>query len=145
MKLLLNIVGILVVLAVALLLSWDRKNIPWKTVVKGLVVQFVIAILLVKLPIGRTIVSVVSDAVTAVINCGQSGLNFVFGSLNDGTAGYIFIVQTLGNIIFVSSQESITKTVSSSLKRCTYQRLVPHTTRSLTTISKGTPIVLLPY
>ena len=103
MKLLLNIVGILVVLAVALLLSWDRKNIPWKTVVKGLVVQFVIAILLVKLPIGRTIVSVVSDAVTAVINCGQSGLNFVFGSLNDGTAGYIFIVQTLGNIIFVSS------------------------------------------
>ena len=103
MKLLLNIIGILVVLAIALLLSWDRRNIPWKTVGKGLAVQFIIAILLVKLPIGRTIVSAVSDAVTAVIGCGQSGLDFVFGSLNDGSAGYIFIIQTLGNIIFVSA------------------------------------------
>lgn len=103
MKLLLNIIGILVVLAITLLLSWDRKNIPWKIVTKGLAVQFVIAILLVKVPIGRKIVSAISDVVTAVIGCGQSGLNFVFGSLNDGTAGYIFIVQTLGNIIFVSA------------------------------------------
>ena len=103
MKLLLNIIGILVVLAIALLLSWDRRNIPWKTVGKGLAVQFIIAILLVKLPIGRTIVSAVSDVVTAVIGCGQSGLDFVFGSLNDGSAGYIFIIQTLGNIIFVSA------------------------------------------
>ena len=103
MKLLLNLIGILVILALALLLSWDRRKISWKTVVRGLVVQFIIAILLIKVPIGRTIVSVLSDAVTTVINCGQSGLNFVFGSLNDGTVGYIFIVQTLGNIIFVSS------------------------------------------
>ena len=103
MKLLLNIFGILVVLAVAWLLSWDRKNIPWKTVVRGIVVEFVIAFVLVKLPFGRLIVSTISNVVTAVINCGQDGLNFVFGSLNDGTAGYIFIVQTLGNIIFVSA------------------------------------------
>ena len=40
MKLLLNILGILVVLAVAWLLSWDRKTIPWKTVVRGIVVEF---------------------------------------------------------------------------------------------------------
>ena len=103
MKMLLNILGILVVLAVAWLLSWDRKNIPWKTVVRGIVVEFVIAFVLVKLPVGRLIVSTISNVVTAVINCGQDGLNFVFGSLNDGTAGYIFIVQTLGNIIFVSA------------------------------------------
>ena len=103
MKLLLNILGILVVLAVAWLLSWDRKNIPWKTVVRGIAVEFVIAFVLVKLPVGRLIVSTISNVVTAVINCGQDGLNFVFGSLNDGTAGYIFIVQTLGNIIFVSA------------------------------------------
>ena len=103
MKLLLNILGILVVLAVAWLLSWDRKNIPWETVVRGIVVEFVIAFVLVKMPVGRLIVSTISNVVTAVINCGQDGLNFVFGSLNDGTSGYIFIVQTLGNIIFVSA------------------------------------------
>ena len=107
MKLLLNIAGIAVVLAAAWVLSWNRRHIPWKTVVRGLAVQFVIAVLLVKLPVGRVIVSGISQVVTAVINCGQAGLDFVFGSLNDGTAGYIFIVQTLGNIIFVSALVSV--------------------------------------
>ena len=107
MKLLLNIAGIAGVLAAAWVLSWNRRHIPWKTVVRGLAVQFVIAVLLVKLPVGRVIVSGISQLVTAVINCGQAGLDFVFGSLNDGTAGYIFIVQTLGNIIFVSALVSV--------------------------------------
>lgn len=109
MKILLNILGIAVVLGLAFLISWDRKNIKWKAVIKAVIVQFVIAVLLVKVPIGKTIVSVLSDGVTAVINCGQDGLSFVFGSLADSSApaGSIFIVQTLGNIIFVSSLVSL--------------------------------------
>lgn len=109
MKLVLNILGIAVVLVLAFLISWDRKNIKWKAVAKAVVAQFLIAILLVKIPIGKTIVSVLSDGVTAVINCGQSGLSFVFGSLADSSApaGSIFIIQTLGNIIFVSALVSL--------------------------------------
>ena len=55
------------------------------------------------------VVSAISDGVTAVINCGQNGLSFVFGSLADSSAstGSIFIVQTLGNIIFVSALVSL--------------------------------------
>ena len=64
-------------------------------------VQLFIAVFLVKVPFGRKIVSVLSDAVSAVINCGQAGLDFVFGSLADSSvSGSIFIVQVLGNIIF---------------------------------------------
>lgn len=49
-----------------------------------------------------------SDGVTAIINCGQEGLSFVFGSLADSASlGGIFIVQTLGNIIFVSALVSL--------------------------------------
>lgn len=109
MKFVLNILGIAVVLALAFLISWDRKNIKWKAVAKAVIAQFLIAILLVKIPIGKTIVSVLSDGVTAVINCGQDGLSFVFGSLADGSAptGSIFIIQTLGNIIFVSALVSL--------------------------------------
>jgi len=108
MKFLLNLLGIVVVLGIIFLLSWDRKNIKWKAVLKAIVAQFIIAILLVKIPIGKIIVSVISDGITAVINCGQGGLSFVFGSLADSaSAGSIFIVQTLGNIIFVSALVSL--------------------------------------
>ena len=49
--------------------------------------------------------SKVSDAVTSVINCGQDGLSFVFGSLADSTAaaGSVFAIQVLGNIVFLSA------------------------------------------
>ena len=95
MKLLLNFTGIIVILGLIFLISWDRKYIPWKTVLRAVIIQFVIALLLVKIPIGKTIVSVLSDSVTAVINCGQEGLSFVFGSLADSASlGGIFIVQT---------------------------------------------------
>lgn len=109
MKFVLNILGILIVLGLAFLLSWNKKAINWKAVVKAIIVQFVIAIVLVKVPIGKQIVSVISDGVTAVINCGQEGLSFVFGSLADGSgpAGSVFLVQTLGNIIFVSALVSL--------------------------------------
>lgn len=109
MRYILNLLGIVVVLGLAVLLSWNRKEIKWKVVLKAIIVQFVLAILLVKVPIGKKIVSVLSDGVTAVINCGQDGLSFVFGSLADSSApaGSIFIVQTLGNIIFVSALVSL--------------------------------------
>lgn len=109
MKIVLNLLGILVVLGLTFLLSWNKKEIKWKAVLKAVIAQFVIAILLVKVPIGKQIVSIISDGVTAIINCGQDGLSFVFGSLADGSgpAGSVFIVQTLGNIIFVSSLVSL--------------------------------------
>ena len=109
MKVFLNILGIVVVLGLIVLISWDRKNIRWKAVGKAIIAQFIIAILLVKVPVGKMVVSAISDGVTAVINCGQNGLSFVFGSLADSSAstGSIFIVQTLGNIIFVSALVSL--------------------------------------
>ena len=73
--------------------------------VKAVIAQFLIAVILVKVPAGRYVVSKVSDAVTSVINCGQDGLSFVFGSLADSTAaaGSVFAIQVLGNIVFLSA------------------------------------------
>lgn len=107
MKIVLNIVGILLVLGIVFLISWNRKQIQWKNVLKGVIAQFVIAILLVKIPIGKRIVSIISDGVTAVINCGSDGLSFVFGDLLDASFANVFIVQVLGNIIFVSALVSL--------------------------------------
>ncbi|APF23602.1 NupC/NupG family nucleoside CNT transporter [Clostridium butyricum] len=105
MKIFISIFGIIVVLGFMYLLSSNRKEIPYKTVIKALGIQFVIAFLLVKFPLGRLIVQKISDVVTGVLNCGREGLLFVFGSLADGGAptGFVFGIQTLGNIIFVSA------------------------------------------
>ena len=87
------------------LLSSDRKNIPYKTIIKALVIQFIIAFLLIRFPIGQVIVEKISDVVTQILSYGNEGLNFVFGGLSDASmpTGFIFGIQTLGNIIFVSA------------------------------------------
>lgn len=109
MKFLLNIIGIVLVLGIVYLLSWNRKHISVKMLMKAVIAQFIIALILVKVPLGKLVVSKVSDAVTSIINCGQSGLSFVFGSLADSTqvTGSIFAIQVLGNIVFLSALVSL--------------------------------------
>lgn len=105
MKILLNVLGLVLSLAICCLLSYNRKSIPWKTVAKAIIAELVMAFIMVKVPLGQKVVTVCSDAITAVINCGNEGLEFVFGDLfTGGDAGlYVFIIQSLGNIIFVSA------------------------------------------
>lgn len=104
-----NILGIAVVLGLLFLLSSKKKAIRYKLVMKALVVQFLIAILLVKVPFGSYAVGVISNGVTAVINCGYDGLGFVFGDLASasGSAGFIMAFQVLGNIVFLSALVSL--------------------------------------
>lgn len=105
MGIILNILGLVLVFVICWVLSYNRKQIPWKDIVRMLVVEFIIAFIIVKVPIGQRVVTFLSDGITAVINCGNEGLSFVFGDLFTGgsTGMYIFIVQSLGNIIFVSA------------------------------------------
>lgn len=109
MKAILNLLGIVVVLGILWLISWKRKDVSLKMLLKGMIAQFIIALILVKVPAGRMVVSKISDAVTGVINCGSNGLSFVFGSLADSSAptGMIFAVQVLGNIVFLSALVSL--------------------------------------
>jgi len=105
MKVIMSLLGIAVVFGFMYLLSSDRKNIPYKTVIKALGIQLLIAVVLLKFPLGRYVVQKISDVVTSVLNCGKDGIAFVFGSIADSSSatGNIFGIQTLGNIIFVSA------------------------------------------
>ena len=97
-----NILGLLVSLGICFLLSWNKKSVPWMTVVKAMIAEFVIAFIIVKIPIGAKALKALSDGITALLNCGADGLDFVFGGLWSGDI-YIFIIQSLGGIIFVSA------------------------------------------
>lgn len=105
MTILLNIIGIVVLLSALYFFSSNKKLIDKKMILKALVLQFIIAFLLVKFPLGQVVIEKVSDIVTNILSYGQEGLEFVFGSLSDGGAptGFIFGIQTLGNIIFISA------------------------------------------
>ncbi|MCW1784787.1 NupC/NupG family nucleoside CNT transporter [Streptococcus agalactiae] len=109
MQFIYSIIGILLVLGIVYAISFNRKSVSLSLIGKALIVQFIIALILVRIPLGQQVVSVVSTGVTKVINCSQAGLNFVFGSLADSGAktGFIFAIQTLGNIVFLSALVSL--------------------------------------
>ena len=97
-----NILGLLISVSICFPLSWNKNRVPWMTVVKALVAEFVIAFIIVKIPLGAKALKALSDGITALLNCGADGLEFVFGDLWSGDV-YIFIIQSLGDIIFVSA------------------------------------------
>lgn len=105
MKEIITLCGVLLLLLIMYLISSNKKEIKFSIVVKSIIIQFVIAILLVKFPYGKIVVSKISEVVTNVLNYGSNGLFFVFGNLADPSksTGFVFIVTVLGNIIFLSA------------------------------------------
>lgn len=105
MKLVLNLLGIVIVIAFMFAISMNRKAVNVKRIFTTLLAQFIIAGLLVKLPQGRKAIAAVSKGVEKVLSYGSEGIQFVFGSLGDPAAptGFIFAFQTLTNIVFISS------------------------------------------
>ncbi|MGH4124612.1 MAG: NupC/NupG family nucleoside CNT transporter [Clostridium sp.] len=100
-----NLLGIVILFGILYLISNNKSIINKKLIIKAFAIQVVLALLLVKVPLGRIVIQNVSDGVSNVLNYGSQGLNFVFGSLADGSAptGMVFGIQVLGNIIFVSA------------------------------------------
>lgn len=103
MSIILNVLGIIVLLGGLYLASSDKLSVNKKLIGKALLIQFVLAFFLVKFPIGRTVVQVVSDFVTKVLSYGAEGLAFVFGPLATGASGFIFAISVLGNIVFIGA------------------------------------------
>lgn len=99
------LLGIVLILVLLYLYSSDRKKIKVSIVIKGLIVQFILALILVKIPLGRIVISRASDIVTQILSYGNAGLEFVFGSLGiiTGPTGYIFAIQVLASIVFTST------------------------------------------
>lgn len=99
-----GILGILIFLSVAYLLSNNRKKIPYKTVIFGLITQLVIAVFMLKTPIGVKIFDWVNSAFVKVLSYSDKGSGFLFGKLVDSQdIGATLAFQVLPLIIFVSA------------------------------------------
>lgn len=98
-----SILGMVVILTTAYLLSTNRKNIPLRTVSLALSLQILFAVLVLYVPAGKQALFGVSQVVSGIIDYGQQGIQFLFGDLATGSAGFIFAINVLGVIVFFSA------------------------------------------
>ncbi len=117
-----GILGLILLLGIAFLFSNNKKNINWRLVLGGIVLQIIFAILILKGDYLGTIFSPlgwpknffywVSGFFVLLLNFTTEGAKFVFGSLavspgQDGSLGMFFAFQVLPTIIFFASLMSI--------------------------------------
>ncbi len=102
--------GIFVLVMVAWLMSDDRKRINWKLVGWGVGLQLAFGLVILKVPGGRWIFEVATDAVEKLLQFTSVGSSFLFQSFvtNNWEPGLInFVFSVLPTIIFFSSLMTI--------------------------------------
>jgi CNT family concentrative nucleoside transporter len=73
--------GLCVLLLIAFLCSEDRRRIPWRTVIAGIVLQLGLALLFLGVPAATRAMFVLNDAANALNDATQTGTRFLFGYL----------------------------------------------------------------
>ena len=104
-----GILGIIVLIFIAFLFSKNRKNIDWHLVWKGLLIQIVFAILILKVPIIQNGFEWLSSVFVTILGFTREGSIFLFGDIisNTDSFGFIFAFQVLPTIIFFSALTSL--------------------------------------
>jgi concentrative nucleoside transporter, CNT family len=100
-----GILGIFAIVAIAIALSHNRRQIRWRVVAWGLALQLLFAIFVLRIPLGQQLFRGLGSFVTSILNYSYVGSQFVFGELGkpDSSLGVIFAFQLLPAIIFVSA------------------------------------------
>ena len=111
-----GLIGIVVILAIAFLISNNKKLINKRLVFTGIAIQILLAIFILKIPVGQIIFAKAGYIITRILDFSNKGADFVFGILVNGKklddvfgvgSGFIFIFKILPTIIFVSVLVSI--------------------------------------
>ena len=110
MQIIMGLIGMVVLLAIAVLLSSNRKAINLRTVLGAWIIQVGIGALILYVPAGRTALLAMSNGVANVIAYGNEGIGFIFGGLVSdkmfevfGGGGFVFALRVLPVIVFFSS------------------------------------------
>ncbi len=117
-----GLIGILVILFIAWLLSSNRKAISWRLTLYGIGLQILLAVFILRgeslaqfwSPLGwpKAFFSWVSSFFVIVLNFTTEGARFIFGDLalspgTDGSLGPFFAFQVLPTIIFFASLTAV--------------------------------------
>jgi len=108
MNYLIGIGGIVVILAIAVLFSSNRRWIRLRVVGAAFALQAALAVLVLGTPWGRNVIGAMSAGVSDLLGYAQAGIDFVFGPLaSPEIGGHSFALAALPVIIFFASLISI--------------------------------------
>lgn len=107
-RFLIGIAGIAVILAIAVLLSSNRRAIRLRVVGAAFALQVVIATLVLYVPAGRAAIQGAANGVSALLGYAKNGTDFLFGPLaSPEIGGNSFAIAALPVIVFFASLISI--------------------------------------
>ncbi|MCW8332609.1 NupC/NupG family nucleoside CNT transporter [Vibrio sp. SCSIO 43135] len=107
MSILMSIVGIFTLLTIGFLFSENRKSINKRTVILALIAQIGFGAFVMFVPIGEQILQGMANGVNHVISYANEGLGFAFGDIAKFKMGFIFVINVLCVIIFISALISV--------------------------------------
>jgi len=111
-----GIIGILIVLLAAYLLSNNKSRIRWRPVLGGLMIQLTLAFVVLRWETGREGLLSLTRGVQQVIDASQEGIGFMFGPLASNESmgevfgnhlAFVFAFRVLPLIIFFASLISV--------------------------------------
>jgi len=106
-----GLIGVVLILGLAFLLSNNRKAINYRLVGVGLLLQFGLAVFILKTDTGKAIFGYVGHSIERLLSLSQKGSEFVFGALVKREIlekafgignGHIFFFNVIPTIIFVA-------------------------------------------
>jgi len=97
------LIGIVVLLSLAWLMSTNRRRFPWRVVVWGMALQLGLAGMILGTGVGYEALKAAKDFVIRLIAVNGRGTEMVFGELakGDGQLGFIFAFTTSGLIVII--------------------------------------------
>jgi len=103
-----GVLGIIVILSIAFLVSNNKRAINWRLIGIGLTLQIVFAVFVLKISYGQWFFGQISSVFVTILNFTGEGAEFVFGDLAKGpekedSFGFFFAFQVLPTIIFFAS------------------------------------------
>lgn len=103
-----GLLGLFVLLTIAVACSANRKNIAWKTVGIGLLIQLMLAIGILRIGWIQSIFEALGKLFVSILDFTNAGSVFLFGDLmNADSYGFIFVFQILPTIVFFASLTSL--------------------------------------
>lgn len=102
-----GVLGIVVVLGAAYLMSYDRKRIDWKLVAGGLFLQLIFALAVLYIPFVGILLEWMGKAFIKLMVFTQNGVTFLLGPLASKSDGFIFLLHSLPVVIFFSAIVSL--------------------------------------
>jgi CNT family concentrative nucleoside transporter len=103
-RILIGIAGIVIILAIAVLLSSNRRAIRLRVVGAAFALQATLAVLVLYVPAGKAVIESMARGVSALLGYAGAGTQLIFGSLaTDPKFGTAFAFSALPVIVFFAS------------------------------------------